>query len=411
MHTIEQLNAKYILGDLLGTGAFSEVKTATERSTGNKYAIKIIDKAKCKGKESMIETEVKILMRVRHENIIQLYEMYEIDAKIYLVMELVTGGELFDEIVRIGKYTEVDAAKTVTRILLAIDYLHAQGIAHRDLKPENLLLSDKSPQSKIMISDFGLSKIFNEDEVMRTACGTPGYVAPEVLRRQGYGREVDLWSLGVITYILLCGYPPFYDQNNVELFRQIMAGRYEFDRPWWDNISDTAKDFIRKLLILDPRARFTARAALAHPFIVNNCGPQDAYFANASGAATPTAQNPNRVAPQSQIIPDSSSLAINQPHPQQQQAQQPQPSVSRASEASTSSSRQSRASNGQQQVNLAPNVQRSNSQRMSASSASSAGGVRTSAGDSAPPGRPMGNKKEFDDSGVVTSNDSVNGRR
>ncbi|KAJ3324347.1 calcium calmodulin-dependent protein kinase type 1G [Blyttiomyces sp. JEL0837] len=267
--SLDQLLNKYELGETLGTGAFSEVKVATERATNNKYAIKIVDKAKCKGKESMIETEVNILMRVKHENIIQLYEMYEIDSKIYLVMELVTGGELFDDIVGRGKYTEADAAKIVHKILLAIEYLHSLGIAHRDLKPENLLLSDKSKNAKIMISDFGLSKIFNDDEVMRTACGTPGYVAPEVLKRLGYGREIDLWSLGVITYILLCGYPPFYDQNNVELFKQIMAGRYEFDRPWWDNISETAKDFIRKLLVLDPRLRYTARLALEHPFIAN----------------------------------------------------------------------------------------------------------------------------------------------
>ncbi|KAJ3135406.1 calcium calmodulin-dependent protein kinase type 1G, partial [Irineochytrium annulatum] len=403
MHTMEELLLKYDLGDTLGTGAFSEVKTATERSTGNKYAIKIIDKAKCRGKESMIETEVKILLRVRHENIIQLYEMYEIESKIYLVMELVTGGELFDEIVRIGKYTEADAAKMVTKILLAIDYLHAQGVAHRDLKPENLLLSDKSPRSKIMISDFGLSKIFSEDEVMRTACGTPGYVAPEVLRRQGYGREVDLWSLGVITYILLCGYPPFYDQNNVELFRQIMAGRYEFDRPWWDNISDTAKDFIRKLLVLDPRSRFTARAALNHPFIVNNCGPQDAYFANANTAA----QSLTRVAPQSQVLPEPSSLAIKQ-----QNASEASSSASARSSATRSSAS---AQPNLQQANLAPaqqNVsQSSNNARLSSSSTSSAAGVRTSAGDNTPPGRPLGTKKEFDDSGVVTSNESVNGRR
>ncbi len=105
-------------------------------------------------------------------------------------------------------------------------------------QPENLLLSDKTKYPKIMISDFGLSKIFNDDEVMKTACGTPGYVAPEVLKRQGYGRGVDLWSLGVITYILLCGYPPFYDQNNTELFRQIMAGKYVFDSPWWDPVTD-----------------------------------------------------------------------------------------------------------------------------------------------------------------------------
>ncbi|KAJ3096585.1 calcium calmodulin-dependent protein kinase type 1G [Phlyctochytrium planicorne] len=332
-HTYDQLTSKYEITDTLGTGAFSEVKTATERATGNKYAIKIVDKSKCKGKESMIETEVNILMRVRHENIIQLYEMFEIDNKIYLVMELVTGGELFDEIVKIGKYSEPEAAKIVCKILQAIDYLHAQGIAHRDLKPENLLLSDRSPQAKIMISDFGLSKIFCDDEVMRTACGTPGYVAPEVLKRQGYGREVDLWSLGVITYILLCGYPPFYDQNNVELFKQIMAGRYEFDRPWWDNISETAKDFIRRLLVLDPRQRFTAQSALAHPFIVNNCSSILEEAARASAASVqqePTpSSSPNSStqfhrteAPLSCVAPQVYQQQQQQLQQQQQQQQQ-----------------------------------------------------------------------------------------
>jgi calcium/calmodulin-dependent protein kinase I len=144
-----------------------------------------------------------------------------------------------------GKYHEADASRIVHKILCAIVYLHDMGIAHRDLKPENLLLSDRTKDAKIMISDFGLSKIFLEDEVMKTACGTPGYVAPEVLKREGSGREVDLWSLGVITYILLCGYPPFYDQNNVALFKLIMAGKYTFDRPWWDSLSESGILFIR----------------------------------------------------------------------------------------------------------------------------------------------------------------------
>ncbi|KAI8806482.1 calcium/calmodulin-dependent protein kinase type 1 [Cladochytrium replicatum] len=257
---------------VVSSGAFSEVVRATERATGQQFAIKIIDRSKCRGKENMIETEVKILQKVRHENIIQLFEMFDMDNKIYLVMELVTGGELFDDIVNRGKYTEADAAKIVHRILMAIEYLHAKGIAHRDLKPENLLLSHKGADAKIMISDFGLSKIFNDEDVMRTACGTPGYVAPEVLQRQGYGHEVDLWSLGVITYILLCGYPPFYDKNNVKLFKQIMSGEYVFDRPWWDPVSEIAKDFIRHLLVLSPKARYTARQALNHPFITLNCG-------------------------------------------------------------------------------------------------------------------------------------------
>lgn len=264
---LEQLLELFEIGDVLGTGAFSEVKLATKRATGEKFAMKIIDRAKCKGKESMIETEVNILLQVQHDNIIQLHEMYEIDNKIYLLMQLVTGGELFDDIVKRVKYTEADASKIIHKILEAVSYLHEKKIAHRDLKPENLLLSDRSANPKVMLSDFGLSKILDDDEVMRTACGTPGYVAPEVLRKRGYGPEVDLWSIGVISYILLCGYPPFYDSNNAVLFRQIMSGRFEFDRPWWDNVSEEAKDFIRNLLVLDPQQRFTTAQALEHPFI------------------------------------------------------------------------------------------------------------------------------------------------
>lgn len=140
-------------------------------------------------------------------------------------------------------------------------------------QPENLLLSDrKGKNPSVKISDFGLSKIFDDVQLMRTACGTPGYVAPEVLKRHGYGQQVDMWSLGVITYILLCGYPPFFDQNNTELFKKIMAGKYQFDRPWWDNVSEKAKDFIKHLLVLDPSQRWTATQALNHPFIVDQCG-------------------------------------------------------------------------------------------------------------------------------------------
>ncbi|KAJ1336534.1 hypothetical protein BSLG_007318 [Batrachochytrium salamandrivorans] len=290
----------------LFSGAFSEVKLAVERSNGQKYAIKVIDKAKCKGKENMIEMEVNILKRVRHPNIVQLYEMYEFGGKIYLVMELVTGGELFDEIVGRGKYTEKETAKIVQRILGGIDYLHALGIVHRDLKPENLLLSEKGKGARIMISDFGLSKIFNEVEVMKTACGTPGYVAPEVLRRQGYGKEVDLWSLGVITYILLCGYPPFFDPNNVELFKKIMTGKFEFDSPWWDNISEKAKDFVRRLLVLDPKQRYSAAQALSHPFILEYGGPAEPLWTSANVnkstefAAKPV-QLPHQILQQSQL--------------------------------------------------------------------------------------------------------------
>ncbi|KAI8804135.1 kinase-like domain-containing protein [Cladochytrium replicatum] len=359
---MEALLAKYELGDPLGSGAFSEVVRATERATGLQFAIKIIDRSKCRGKENMIETEVKILQKVRHENIIQLYEMFDMDNKIYLVMELVTGGELFDDIVNRGKYTEADAAKIVHRILMAIEYLHAKGIAHRDLKPENLLLSHKGADSKIMISDFGLSKIFNDEDVMRTACGTPGYVAPEVLQRQGYGHEVDLWSLGVITYILLCGYPPFYDKNNVKLFKQIMSGEYVFDRPWWDPVSEIAKDFIRHLLVLSPKARYTARQALNHPFITLNCGVTPELVEECRVSITGTE-------PKSNLAP-----------------------------------------NVQAHLKRAPSV-RHVVTKVSFRSFQSAlpNKIKELRGeDDTPEPRPLATKKSFDDSGIVKSNDSVN---
>ncbi|KAJ3324240.1 hypothetical protein HDV06_000279 [Boothiomyces sp. JEL0866] len=274
-------NAKYELRDVIGVGAFSEVRVGIERHTGNQFAIKIIDRSKCKGKEDMIETEVRVLKMIKHENIIQLYEMFEFNGKIFLVMELVTGGELFDEITQRGTFNERDAAAIVQKILSAIKYLHEMGIVHRDLKPENLLLSDRSRNPRVKISDFGLSKIFKDTDILKTACGTPGYVAPEILKKKGYGPQVDMWSLGVITYILLCGYPPFFDSSNTELFKKIMAGRFQFDRPWWDNISEKgcskitiAKDFICKLLIVEPKLRWTAAEALQHPFIIEHCYPQ-----------------------------------------------------------------------------------------------------------------------------------------
>ncbi|KAI8896361.1 kinase-like domain-containing protein [Globomyces pollinis-pini] len=269
MQEEQRFNESYVLKHILGHGAFAEVRLGVKKSTKEEFAIKIIDLEKCAGREDMVETEINILRRIDHPNIVKLYEMFEFGRKIYLVMELVTGGELFDQIVNRGSIPEPEVARIVKTILDVIQYLHREGIVHRDLKPENLLISSASPDAEIKISDFGLSKIYCEVELMRTACGTPGYVAPEVLRRQGYGKEVDLWSLGVITYILLCGYPPFYDQRNAQLFRKIMSGRYTFDERWWGNVSDQAKDFISKLLVVDITERYTADQALAHPFIAS----------------------------------------------------------------------------------------------------------------------------------------------
>nr|XP_025843847.1 calcium/calmodulin-dependent protein kinase type 1B [Vulpes vulpes] len=181
-------------------------------------------------------------------------------------MELVTGGELFDRIMERGSYTEKDASHLVGQVLGAVSYLHSLGIVHRDLKPENLLYATPFEDSKIMVSDFGLSKI-QAGNMLGTACGTPGYVAPELLEQKPYGKAVDVWALGVISYILLCGYPPFYDESDPELFSQILRASYEFDSPFWDDISESAKDFIRHLLERDPQKRFTCQQALQHLWI------------------------------------------------------------------------------------------------------------------------------------------------
>lgn len=289
------IEEKYTLKEMLGTGAFSEVRLAESKEDGTMFAVKIIDKKALKGKEDSLENEIKVLRRfsqsvhnrlddtndinckdkerLTHSNIVQLIETFEDKHKVYLVMELVTGGELFDRIVEKGSYTEKDASMLIRQVLEAVDYMHEQGVVHRDLKPENLLYYSRDEDSKIMISDFGLSKM-EDSRTMATACGTPGYVAPEVLAQKPYGKAVDVWSIGVISYILLCGYPPFYDENDANLFAQILKGDFEFDAPYWDDISDSAKDFIRHLMCVDPAKRYTCKQALAHEWICGNAALQ-----------------------------------------------------------------------------------------------------------------------------------------
>merc|ERR1712000_5931 len=267
---ITVFDEKYEIGEVLGRGAFSVVKKVTSKRSGRTYAVKIIDKKNVGQDMQRLRIEIDILTRVKHPNIINLKEIMEDDDTLYIITELVTGGELFDKIVELGAYTEADAAKLVARMVSAIDYLHSMNIVHRDLKPENLLLKDSSNVSEVKLADFGLSKIVSEGvqkQLMQTACGTPGYVAPEVLTADGYDKEVDLWSIGVITYILLCGFPPFYNEHLPVLFEAIMQADYDYPEDYWDEISDTAKNFIDRLLVVDPTKRMTTGEALAHPWL------------------------------------------------------------------------------------------------------------------------------------------------
>ncbi|XP_012671106.1 calcium/calmodulin-dependent protein kinase type 1B [Clupea harengus] len=262
----EDIAAVYELREKLGEGSFSEVRVAQHRCSQKLVAVKCIRKRALKGKESMLENEITVLRKIHHENIISLEETFETSSKLYLVMTLVTGGELLDRILEKGIYTERDASRVISQVLEAVRYLHQLGIVHRDLKPENLLYETPLEDSKIVISDFGLSKM-DDQGMLSTTCGTPAYVAPELLQQKTYGKEVDLWAVGVISFILLCGYPPFYDENDTQLYKQIIKAEYEFDSPYWDEISDSAKDFIVHLLQKDPKKRYNCEEALQHPWI------------------------------------------------------------------------------------------------------------------------------------------------
>jgi len=250
-----------VTGPLLGTGNFSTVKMGIAKHSGEKVAIKIVNKKQVKHKPEMLTNEVEILLKIDHPNVIKLLDLFDTTETLYLVMELATGGELFDRIVEKESYSELHAREVMWQLLNAIEYIHSQEIVHRDLKPENLLLETEDTDTKIKLTDFGLSKIFDNEFMLSTACGTPGYVAPEILSAVNYGPPVDLWSAGVIMYILLCGYPPFYNENDAVLFESILSANYHFHTPYWDHISKPAKDLIRKLLVVKPSGRLTATQA------------------------------------------------------------------------------------------------------------------------------------------------------
>ncbi|VTJ70241.1 Hypothetical predicted protein [Marmota monax] len=258
----------YETGRVIGDGNFAVVKECRHRETRQAYAMKIIDKSKLKGKEDIVDSEILIIQSLSHPNIVKLHEVYETETEIYLIMEYVQGGDLFDAIIESVKFPEPDAALMIMDLCKALVHLHDKNIVHRDLKPENLLVQRNEDKSTTLkLADFGLAK-----HVVRpifTVCGTPTYVAPEILSEKGYGLEVDMWAAGVILYILLCGFPPFRspERDQDELFNIIQLGHFEFLAPYWDNISDAAKDLVSRLLVVDPKKRYTAHQVLQHPWI------------------------------------------------------------------------------------------------------------------------------------------------
>ncbi|XP_009301757.1 calcium/calmodulin-dependent protein kinase type II delta 1 chain isoform X3 [Danio rerio] len=267
--TCTRFTDEYQLYEELGKGAFSVVRRCMKISTGQEYAAKIINTKKLSARDHQkLEREARICRLLKHANIVRLHDSISEEGVHYLVFDLVTGGELFEDIVAREYYSEADASHCIQQILESVNHCHLNGIVHRDLKPENLLLASKLKGAAVKLADFGLAiEVQGDQQAWFGFAGTPGYLSPEVLRKEPYGKPVDMWACGVILYILLVGYPPFWDEDQHRLYQQIKAGAYDFPSPEWDTVTPEAKDLINKMLTINPAKRITAAEALKHPWI------------------------------------------------------------------------------------------------------------------------------------------------
>ncbi|KAM4810586.1 calcium/calmodulin-dependent protein kinase type II subunit delta isoform 1-T1 [Rhinophrynus dorsalis] len=267
--TCTRFTDEYQLFEELGKGAFSVVRRCMKITSGQEYAAKIINTKKLSARDHQkLEREARICRLLKHPNIVRLHDSISEEGFHYLVFDLVTGGELFEDIVAREYYSEADASHCIQQILESVNHCHLNGIVHRDLKPENLLLASKLKGAAVKLADFGLAiEVQGDQQAWFGFAGTPGYLSPEVLRKDPYGKPVDMWACGVILYILLVGYPPFWDEDQHRLYQQIKAGAYDFPSPEWDTVTPEAKDLINKMLTINPAKRITASEALKHPWI------------------------------------------------------------------------------------------------------------------------------------------------
>ncbi|CAH9112970.1 unnamed protein product [Cuscuta europaea] len=267
-----RLRDHYNLGKKLGQGQFGTTYQCTEKATGLEYACKTIPKRKllCKEDYEDVWREIQIMHHLsEHPNVVRIKGTYEDNVFVHLVMELCKGGELFDRIVAKGHYSEKKAAVLMKTIAGVVEACHSLGVMHRDLKPENFLFDSPDEDAKLKSTDFGLSVFFKPGQYLSDVVGSPYYVAPEVLQKH-YGTEIDVWSAGVILYILLSGVPPFWAETDNGIFKQILKGKLDFESDPWPSISDSAKDLIKKMLHRDPKKRITAHEVLRHPWIVDD---------------------------------------------------------------------------------------------------------------------------------------------
>uniref|UniRef100_A0A667YX23 calcium/calmodulin-dependent protein kinase n=1 Tax=Myripristis murdjan TaxID=586833 RepID=A0A667YX23_9TELE len=267
--TSTRFTDEYQLYEELGKGAFSVVRRCVKKSTGQEYAAKIINTKKLSARDHQkLEREARICRLLKHPNIVRLHDSISEEGFHYLVFDLVTGGELFEDIVAREYYSEADASQCINQILESVSHIHQHDIVHRDLKPENLLLASKMKGAAVKLADFGLAiEVQGDQQAWFGFAGTPGYLSPEVLRKDPYGKPVDIWACGVILYILLVGYPPFWDEDQHKLYQQIKAGAYDFPSPEWDTVTPEAKNLINQMLTINPAKRITADQALKHPWV------------------------------------------------------------------------------------------------------------------------------------------------
>ncbi len=258
------IEQEYEIKETLGSGAFAKVVKVLHKKSGQYRALKIIKKQKDQDPARMY-LEVEILKKLVHPNIMQIFEFYEDKKSFQIITELCEGGELFDMIVEKGNFNEDEAAWIMKQLLSAVNYIHTNNICHRDIKPENILLDTKK-DNIIKIIDWGTARFFDKNKKMNKISGTPYYIAPEVLFEK-YDEKCDVWSCGIIMYIILCGYPPFNGENDSEILAKIKLGKFSFPDEEWEHVSDSAKDLIKKMLTFKPEERASAGVILEHPWI------------------------------------------------------------------------------------------------------------------------------------------------